>query len=84
MHQAANADTGATPVGEPTTIANEFTGVTMRKVLTRNGERLEIVTIKTGNRILLDAMQLEILTTLRPEKFNELFARHLGSFEGRP
>jgi hypothetical protein len=62
-------------------IANEFTGVKVRKVITRNGERLELSTPKFGHRVLLDAMQLEIISTLTPEKFNELFARNLGSYE---
>lgn len=70
---------GFTPVGEPLHIANEFTAVAIRKAHTRNGERLEIVTVKTGERILLDAMQLEIITTLTPDEFTELFARDLGS-----
>jgi hypothetical protein len=50
-------------------------------VITRNGERLEFSTPKFGHRVLLDAMQLEIISTLTPEKFNELFARNLGSYE---
>lgn len=62
-------------------IANEFTGVRVRKVITRHGERLELSTPKFGHRVLLDAMQLEIISTLTPEKFNELFARNLGSYE---
>ncbi len=62
-------------------IANEFTGVKVRKVITRNGERLELATPKFGHRVLLDAMQLEVISTLTPEKFNELFARNLGSYE---
>lgn len=67
------------PVGEPIGIANEFTGVVVRKVMTRNGERLELTTPKSGYRVLLDAMQLEIISTLTPEKFSELFARRFGS-----
>lgn len=67
------------PVGEPIGIANEFTGVLVRKVRTRNGERLEVTTPKHGYRVLLDAMQLEIVSTLTPETFTELIARRLGS-----
>lgn len=70
------------PAGEPFGIANEFTGVIVRKVLTRNGERLELTVPKSGYRTLLDAMQLEIISTLPPEAFSELFARRLGSYEG--
>lgn len=72
-------DDSVTPVGEPIGIANEFTGVYVRKVLTRNGERLEVTTPKSGYRVLLDAMQLEIISTLKPEAFTELIARRLGS-----
>lgn len=60
-------------------IANEFTGVTVRKVLTRNGERLELLVPKSGKRILLDAMQLEIIAAQKPEKFTELFRAQLGA-----
>jgi hypothetical protein len=74
-------DEGLVGAGESFGIANEFTGVVVRKVRTRNGERLELTTPKYGHRTLLDAMQLEIISTLTPEKFNELFARNLGSFE---
>ena len=78
---ATAADPTVEPVGEPIGIANEFTGVVIRKVLTRNGERLEVVTPKSGYRVLLDAMQLEIISTLTPEAFTELIARRLGSHE---
>lgn len=45
---------------EPIIIANEFATVTVRKVETRNGERLEI---RSGeNAIRLDAIALEALT----------------------
>jgi hypothetical protein len=77
----AAPDEPVTPVGEPIGIANEFTGVVVQKVLTRNGERLQLTTPKSGYRILLDAMQLEIISTLEPEKFSELFARRLGSYD---
>ena len=75
------ADPTVRPAGEPFGIANEFTGVVVRKVLTRNGERLELTVPKSGYRTLLDAMQLEIISTLPPEAFSELFARRLGSYE---
>lgn len=72
------------PVGESIGIANEFTGVQVRKVLTRNGERLEVTTPKSGHRVLLDAMQLEIISTLTHETFTELIARRLGAHEDKP
>jgi len=58
-------------------IANEFTVVTVRKVYTRNGERLEIECKKTGRIIQLDAMQLEALTLAKPDDFTRLFEKHL-------
>ncbi|HEX3513707.1 MAG TPA: hypothetical protein VHT26_06880 [Trebonia sp.] len=78
---AGPEDPTTRPVGEPLSIANEFTGVVIRKVLTRNGERLELTVPKSGYRTLLDAMQLEIISTLSPEAFTEMFARRLGSYE---
>ncbi len=62
-------------------IGNEFTGVLLRKVWTRNGERLEINVPSKGYRILLDAMQLEIIAAQQPEQFTRLFERKLGSDE---
>ena len=53
-------------------IANEFTTVHIRKVYTRNGERLEIESKKDDTKIHLDAMQLEGLTTETPEYFSKL------------
>lgn len=78
---AVPEDPTVQPAGEPFGIANEFTGVVVRKVVTRNGERLELTVPKYGYRTLLDAMQLEIISTLSPEAFSELFARRLGSHE---
>jgi hypothetical protein len=63
-------------------IGNEFTGVQVRKVWTRQGERLAIFVPKHGHRILLDAMQLEIIARQDPERFSQLFAVALGSGDG--
>lgn len=49
-------------VGEPITIANEFTEVTVRRVDTRNGSRLLITSPKSGQWISLDALEVEALT----------------------
>lgn len=43
-------------------IANEFAGVVVRKVATRNGERLEIRSLSQDRAIRLDALALEALT----------------------
>ncbi len=43
-------------------VTNEFASVVVRKVLTRNGERLEIAAPSSGRSIRLDALVLESLT----------------------
>ncbi len=50
------------PVGEPITVANEFTEVVVQRVDTRNGSRLLISAPKTGRWITLDALEIEALT----------------------
>jgi hypothetical protein len=61
--------------GEDTfVIANEFALVTCRKVLTRNGERLEIVAPKRSYSVRLDAVELESLTWQPPQMFSALVA----------
>lgn len=49
-------------VGEPLTVANEFTEVVVRRVDTRNGSRLLIVSPKSGRWITLDPLEVEALT----------------------
>lgn len=48
----------------PIYVVNEFASVRVRKVHTRNGERLEIAALTSGSerRIMLDALVLESLT----------------------
>ena len=53
-------------VGEPLTVANEFTEVVVRRVDTRNGSRLLISAAKTGRWITLDALEIEALTWQNP------------------
>jgi hypothetical protein len=53
-------------VGEPLTVANEFTEVVVRRVDTRNGSRLLISAPKTGRWITLDALEIEALTWQNP------------------
>ena len=51
------------PEEEPTIIvSNEFAAVSVRKVSTRNGERLEIRSLGHERVIRLDALALEALT----------------------
>lgn len=73
------SDDGITRAEEPFGIGNEFTGVRVRKVWTKQGERLELYVPKQDYRILLDAMQLEIIAAQDPDKFEYLFARKFGS-----
>ncbi len=49
-------------VGEPLTVANEFTEVAVRRIDTRNGSRLLIHAPKSGRWISLDALEVEALT----------------------
>jgi hypothetical protein len=49
-------------VGEPITIANEFTEVVVRRADTRNGSRLLITAPRSGQWISLDALEVEALT----------------------
>jgi hypothetical protein len=49
-------------VGEPLTVANEFTEVVVRRVDTRNGSRLLICAPRSGRWISLDALEIEALT----------------------
>jgi hypothetical protein len=44
------------------TIVNEFTAVRVRKIVTRNGERLEVASLRFDSSIQLDALALEGLT----------------------
>jgi hypothetical protein len=53
-------------------VANEFAVVRIRKVLTRNGERLEIEAPKRGHAIRLDAVALEALSWQEPQLFSTL------------
>lgn len=65
--------------GDVIQIANEFSVVHVQKVYTRNGERLQVTSLNTGSSILLDAMQLEIISLQKPERFTQLYEEHFGS-----
>lgn len=71
--------TGVVETGEWMGVGNEFTGAQIRKVWTRNGERLQIYVPQKGTSILLDAMQLEIIAAQDASQFTRLFERQLGS-----
>lgn len=55
-HQVPGEDPGGI------VIANEFAAVEVRKVATRNGERLEIRSLGKQTSVRLDAIALEALT----------------------
>lgn len=72
-----NAADGADS-GTSIQISNEFATIRLRKVHTRNGERLEIVAPRRGLRILLDAVELESLTWQTPETFSGFLRASIG------
>ena len=49
-------------VGQPITIANEFTSIEIRRIETRNGSRLLVAASRTGQWISLDALEVEAFT----------------------
>lgn len=59
-------------------IGNEFTQVVIRKVYTRNGERLEIYSPKLDKKTWLDPLMLESLTWQEPEVFTQFLAKPFG------
>ncbi|POR05985.1 dihydrodiol dehydrogenase [Diaphorobacter sp. LR2014-1] len=62
-----------------TIVGNEFTLVKIRKVYTRNGERLEIYSPKLKRSIQLDPLALESLTWQDPEVFTKFLAKPFGT-----
>jgi len=64
--------------GPGLTIANEFAEVIVRKVLTRNGVRLEIRSLKGGHCVRLDALELEALSWQPTETFSKLLESPWG------
>jgi hypothetical protein len=66
------------PVGEEIEIGNEFAFVRVRKVLTRNGERLEIIAPRLGYAIQLDPLELEALSWQTHDSFSRLLSSSGG------
>ena len=66
------------PGGEPFELANEYAMVTVRKVRTRNGVRLEIVAPRLGRGIRLDPVELETLTWQSHETFSQWLRTPFG------
>lgn len=64
--------------GELLDIANEFAHVQVRKVWTRNGERLEISAPRLDYKIRLDPLELESLTWQTTETFSKFLETPFG------
>ncbi len=62
-------------------VSNEFADVFVRKVDTRNGERLEIEAPRRGFKIRLDAVELESLTWQTSETFSHFLRSSIGPDE---
>jgi hypothetical protein len=70
---------------EPTiVVSNEFAAVTVRKVTTRNGERLEIRSMGHDQAIKLDALALEALTWSTPLEVGKGLETPLGPDPSQP
>jgi hypothetical protein len=63
---------------EPLELANEFAEVSVRRVATRNGVRLEILAPKLGRGIRLCPLELETLTWQSPETFSGFLSTPYG------
>lgn len=66
------------PASDVIEVGNEFAVVRVRKVLTRNGERLEIDAGRLGYWIRLDALELESLTWQSHDLFSKLLEQPFG------
>lgn len=64
--------------GQSFTVANEFAEVTLQKIHTPRGERVEIKSPSLGYQIRLDAVALESLSWQEPELFSELLEEPFG------
>jgi len=64
----------ARTVGEPLTIANEFSEIRVTHVETRNGARLLIESPKSGQWIALDPLELEAVTWQTTRTFSQMIA----------
>jgi hypothetical protein len=63
-------------------LANEFALVRVRKVLTRNGVRLEISSPRLGYSIRLDPLALESLTWQTSDTFTRFLEDPYGPADG--
>lgn len=66
-------------VGEPITIGNEFAEVQVARVQTRNGSRLLIESLKSGQWVSLCPLELEALTWQATATFSAMIGQPFGS-----
>jgi hypothetical protein len=66
------------PVTEWIVIKNEFAEAHVRKVRTRNGERLEIHSPKLGYTIRLDPLELEAISWQSVDTFSRMLDNPWG------
>jgi hypothetical protein len=78
----AGLDEDVKQIGEAFEIANEFAMVRIRRVLTRNGERLEIHSPKIGSCIRVDAVELESISWQPHETFTKFLETPFGPEAG--
>lgn len=71
-------------MSEEIVVTNEFATVVIRKVETRNGERLEISAPSSGRSIQLDALVLESLTWSDPLELGKGLETPFGPQPGDP
>lgn len=69
---------GIEPVTETIIVKNEFAEAHIRKVRTRNGERLEIHAPKLGYTILLDPLELEAISWQSVDTFSRMLENPWG------
>lgn len=67
-------DVGDSPAEDVITVTNEYAHVRIKKVFTRNGERLEISAPLAGAEVRLDAVILELLAGMTAESASRLLA----------
>ncbi len=69
---------GLEPVTDVIVVKNEFAEAHVRKVRTRNGERLEIHSPKLGYTIYLDPLELEAISWQPVETFSRMLENPWG------
>jgi hypothetical protein len=70
-----------TPDSDWLDVGNEFASVRVRRVLTRNGARLQVHSSKLQTDVFLDSVVLESLTWQTPESLSLLLRTPLEPFD---